>query len=74
MSASGDKPSLRARSIVASVMIAVVLLIVLGQAFGEVLFGKTIEFPVTAWPIFAAAVAFWFGLKLSDLTGPGRKE
>lgn len=55
-------------------MILVVLLIVLGQAFGPV-FGYKIEFPVTAWPIFAAAVAFWFGLRLSDLTGGGgRKE
>lgn len=70
---NGDKPSLRARTIVASAMILVILIIILGQAFGQVLFGVDIDFPVAAYPVFAAAVFFWFGLKLSDITGP-RKD
>lgn len=63
-----DRPTIRSRTIIASVMITVIMLIVLGQAFGPA-FGYDIRFPATAWPLFGAAVAFWFGLKLSDFTG-----
>lgn len=67
-----EKPTLRARQTVGSAIIIVVLVIVLGQAFGPA-FGYNIQFPPTAYPLLAAALAFWLGIRLSDLGG-GRKE
>lgn len=67
-----DRPSLRARTMVGSLIMVTLVLIVLGQAFGPA-FGYDIRFPPSAWPLVAAGIFFWFGLKLNDLGG-GKKD
>lgn len=69
---NGNRPSMRARTAVGTLIVVVIVVIVLGQAFGPA-FGYDIQFPPSAWPLVAAAVFFWFGLKLNDLGG-GKKD
>jgi hypothetical protein len=62
-----DRPSMGARTIAGFLVLGAVLILVLAQAFAPVFCKCQVNFPPSAYPLVAAAVVFWFNVKLSDI-------
>lgn len=65
----GDGPSARARTVAASLVLAVVLVMVLADGFDRWICGCQIDFPPSAYPLVIMVGVFWFGLKVTDIFG-----
>jgi hypothetical protein len=68
---TGFKPTTKAQTAAASLVLIVLLTIILGEAFSPVL-GFDVKLPLSAYPLLAAVLIFWFNIKISDIYG-GRK-